>query len=377
MKVAIFQSRLPRYRINLFHHLRAACKEKGIELCVVYGQPSQFENARGDTGQLEWGIPVRNCFLHLAGKDIVWQPFPDVVRDCQLYIVMQENRLLSNYPLLLKRALGQIRLAYWGHGKNFQSNAPSGLRERWKSFLLTKVDWWFAYTSVTRDILLANGYPADRITVLDNAIDNERFATDLNTVDEGMLSHLRAELDLAAGAPLGLFCGSLYPTRRPVFMVNAADRIHKALPDFRFVVIGGGPSVDELRDLIADKPWAHWVGVRTGLEKAAYFRLASVILNPGVVGLGVLDAFCAGLPMFTILNLGHGPEIAYLQHGENGFILEDNLTRYGDAVLALLGDPPRLAAVRKHANASSRRFTLDNMVKNFVRGIEECLALPK
>ena len=49
-------------------------------------------------------------------------------------------------------------MAYWGHGANFQSDAPVGVRERWKQMLLTKVDWWFAYTQMTVDILTKAGY---------------------------------------------------------------------------------------------------------------------------------------------------------------------------------------------------------------------------
>jgi glycosyltransferase involved in cell wall biosynthesis len=79
--------------------------------------------------------------------------------------------------------------------------------------------------------------------------------------------------------------------------------------------------------------------------------------------------------MFTTARARHGPEIAYLEHGVNGFVLADDATAYADAVIAILRDPARYAAVAAAARASAREYTLDNMVRNFVHGIEACLGL--
>jgi glycosyltransferase involved in cell wall biosynthesis len=89
----------------------------------------------------------------------------------------------------------------------------------------------------------------------------------------------------------------------------------------------------------------------------------------------VLDAVCAGLPMFTTANARHGPEIEYLEHGRNGFVVADDPAAYADAVIAVLRDPARCAAVAAAARASAREYTLDNMVRSFAQGIEECLRL--
>ncbi len=372
-RVAILQHRLLHYRTSLFDQLRKACLDRNIELHLVHGQASRRESIKKDTGSLLWAHTVHNRFLDVGGKDLVWQPYPADLHDVDLIVVMQESRILSNYPLLLSRMWSSRKVAYWGHGANFQSDAPSGLRERWKRLILTRADWWFAYTGLTRDILLANGYPQKKITVLNNAIDNERFIADLAAISAEELSRLRTELDLSAHGKLGLFCGSLYPDKKLDFMIKAAEIIHARLPDFRLVIIGDGPSAAELSELIKNKPWIHRVGVRKGLEKAAYFKLADVVLNPGLVGLHVLDAFCAGAPMFTTDNARHSPEIAYLQHGVNGFVLPDDFAGYADAVVGLLQDKARYEIVREAALDSAKKYTLDNMVSNFVEGIENCL----
>ena len=235
---------------------------------------------------------------------------------------MQENRLLSNYPWLFLRGLHKAKVAYWGHGRNFQADRPTGLLEKWKQFMVGRVDWWFAYTGMTKDILLSDGYPGERITVLNNAIDNEGFVGNLASITDVRLAELHGELGLQQSVKVGLFCGSLYPDKRLDFMVAAADKIKAALPDFHLLVIGDGPSVSVIKEAAALRPWLHWLGVRKGIEKAGYFRLAHVVLNPGLVGLHVLDSFCAGVPMVTTADARHSPEIAYLEDGNNGLVVQ-------------------------------------------------------
>jgi L-malate glycosyltransferase len=373
-KVAILQPRLTGYQLGLFDGLRSECDKRGIALHLIHGQPSPVEALKKDTGSLDWADQVSNRWLTVRGIDLLWQPFPARHRDYDLVILVQENRILSNYPFLLARPFRKAQVAFWGHGRNFQSREPESVRERWKSWLLTKVDWWFAYTRITCDVLASGGFPEDRITCLNNAIDNDAFLGDLDRVTPQLTAGVRAESGLAEGAPLGLYCGSLYPDKRLELLVDVAERIHEEVPAFRLVVVGDGPSRADLERRLAGKGWARCVGVKRGLEKAAYFKLASAILSPGAVGLHVLDAFCAGVPMFTTRNARHGPEIAYLEHGRNGFVLDDDAGEFARSVLALLQDGRSRAEAAAAGRAAARTYTLRNMIANFAGGIEACLA---
>jgi glycosyltransferase involved in cell wall biosynthesis len=369
-KVVILQHRLLHYRTKLFEQLRASCAAKGIQLELVHGQASPRESIKKDEGTLPWAHKVNNTFFELSERDIVWQPYPAALKDADLVVVMQENRILSNYPLLLSRLWSGRKLAYWGHGKNFQSDAPTSLRERWKYFLLNRVDWWFAYTSMTLDILKAAGYPASQITQLDNAIDSSSFKADLAAWSSSEVDTERLRLGIANGAQVGVFCGSLYPDKRLDLLIAASDLLQQKMPDFALVVIGDGPSMPYLREAASSRAWVHLLGMRKGKEKALYYRMADVILNPGAVGLHVVDAFCSGTVMVTTLLARHGPEVAYLRNGENGVLCDDTPAAYSNAVLAVALDQARLQHMKQNALADSDRYTLDNMVKNFVDGIE-------
>ncbi|MDP2231487.1 glycosyltransferase family 4 protein [Methylotenera sp.] len=350
--------------------LRNSCAERGIELHLVYGQASRRESVKNDEGSLPWAHKVKNSFWEVGERDIVWQPFPTVLKDADLVVVMQESRILSNYPLLLSRLWSSRKVAYWGHGKNFQSDAPSGLREQWKNFMIGRVDWWFAYTQMTVDILKQAGFPQERITRLDNAIDTNGFKSELASWSEADINEEKLRLGISLTAPIGLFCGSLYFDKRLELLIESSDIIRQQVPDFTLIMIGDGPSMTQMREAAESRPWMHLMGVRKGREKALYFRMGDVMLNPGLVGLHIVDAFCSGMVMITTKTARHSPEVAYLRDGENGVYAGDTPEAYSSGVLDVIQDVDLLQKMQQACLADSERYTIENMVKHFADGIE-------
>ena len=375
-KVAILQYRLLHYRVGLFERLRAACAAADIELTLIHGDPTPSEAARNDTGALPWATEVSNHNWRVGGRDLLWQPVSRMVKQADLVVLMQESRLLSNYPWLFGWGPRHTRVAYWGHGRNFQSNVPTGLRERWKGRLLTSVDWWFAYTDITANIVRQAGFPRERITVLNNAIDNRRFEADLDSVADSEVSALRSSIGAAVGAVVGLYCGSLYGDKRLDLMIEACEGVVASHPDFRLVIVGDGPSRSDLQRIM-DKPWFHWAGAQRGREKAAWFKASQLFLNPGAVGLQVLDSFVAGTPIVTTSDAKHGPEVAYLLDGVNGVVTESSIKAYTTAVRQLIDDPRLRASIASQARISAANYSLDSMVENFVAGMDACLRMPR
>lgn len=375
-KVALVQYRLLHYRLGFFEQLRLACAEAGIELTLIHGEPTPSEVVRNDTGELSWATRIHNRTWRVGGRDLLWQPISRIAKQSDLVILMQESRLLSNYPWLFGLGPHHTRVAYWGHGRNFQSSAPTGLRERWKGHLLTSVDWWFAYTDITARIVRQAGFPQERITVLNNAIDDRKFEADLASVTDSDVAALRASIGAADGAVVGLYCGSLYADKRLDFMIDACERVVSKHPQFRLVIVGDGPSRDDLHHVM-DKPWFHWAGAQRGLGKAAWFRASQLFLNPGAVGLQILDSFVAGTPMVTTSNAKHGPEIAYVRDAENGIVTEGSVNAYAAAVQRMIEQPVLRESLAGQARLSAADYTLDSMVESFVAGMDACMRMPR
>jgi len=376
-KVAVLQYRLLHYRIDFFNRLRELCLDRNIDCHLVHGQATSNEKSKNDEGTLQWADKTHNAFVRVGDRDILWQPLPDSVRDADLFVIMQENRILSNYPLILRDKLGGPKVAYWGHGVNFQSHAPGGLRERWKRFLVRQVDWWFAYTDLTAEIVCSAGFPTERVTCLNNAIDTKAFSKTVESISHEELAEIRRGLGLDDHSRVGIFCGSLYPDKRLDLLVEAAARIRNKVKDFHVIVIGSGPTRDVIDQAAKKYPWLHPVGVKFDREKAGYFKLAEIMLNPGALGLHILDAFSVGLPVVSTSNARHGPEIAYLQNGANGVLTGDAVQEYTDAATRVLNDTLWRQSLSANALASSKNYTVEKMAERFVDGAARCLTMKK
>jgi glycosyltransferase involved in cell wall biosynthesis len=372
-RVLFVQNSLPRYRVPFFERLRVRLAVDGIELALAYGRPRGVEAAKAYQAELGWGDQLRNRSLSVGRRDLVWHPCLSAARKADLVVVEQASRLLTNYALLAAQIRGGTPVAFWGHGANQKTHAASGGAELVKRHVSRLPHWWFPYTELSKRLVVGLGYPADRITVVQNAVDTSDIGA-----QSGDVARFRAGHGLGNG-PIGLFSGSLYREKRIGFLLEAADRIHARRPDFRLILLGDGPDRAAVVRDIAARPYAKYLGGRFGRDRAVPFAAARLMLIPGVVGLAVVDAFAAALPLVTTAIDYHSPEIDYLRPGENGIVVAaaSSVDAYADAVLRVLGDDAFYERLVTGCRAAAAVYTLDAMVERFAEGIRRALAAPR
>jgi glycosyltransferase involved in cell wall biosynthesis len=373
-KVVIIQRVLPHYRVPFFEALWKALNERGIDLELIYGQERLGSVPKTVAISLPWAIPIRNRYFETFGIQWVWQPCLTKVRRADLVIVEQANALLVNQALLALRFLGMMRLAYWGHGKNFQAeDAHLNLSERLKRRLTRLVDWWFAYTDLSRDIILKSGFDKGRITVVQNAIDTRTLESALAAVSDDHVSDLRRELGMAADDVVGLYCGGMHPGKGIDWLIQACLEIRARNGNFHMLFVGDGPDQGRVVEATQAHPWIHYVGPKFEDDRAPYFKLSNVLLMPRQVGLVVVDSFVARVPLVTTDLPGHGPEISYLANGKNGIMTPPSIEAYTSAALAFLGSREMQEEMKKNCGVSAQEYTLDHFVERFTGGILGCL----
>jgi glycosyltransferase involved in cell wall biosynthesis len=375
-EVVIVQRRLTHYRVPLFEKLRASLEADGVRLRLLHGAPTAEDATKRDEGRLPWAeaLPATD----LLGGRLCWQPYGTPTAGSDLVIVTQENRFLYNlWALSAGRARGHPRrVAFWGHGANLQSRSPDGWRERFKRVWTRRVDWWFAYTALSVELVRRDGFAPERITNVENAIDTRALAADCSAVTGADLEAARRRLGIQ-GARVGLFMGSLYEPKRLPFLLEAGEQLAARVPGFALLVSGDGPQRGLVADAARTRPWLRHLGMQKGRDKAVALRLSEVILNPGLVGLGILDAFTAGLPLVTTDCRIHSPEIAYLRSGENGVMTANTLADYVDGVAALLGNEAERRRLGVNAQSAAARYTIENMAQRFRAGIHGALQVAR
>jgi L-malate glycosyltransferase len=319
---------------------------------------------------LAWGEPRRTRYWF--DGSLCWMPMNADPGAGGLLVLAQENRLLLNHWELLRPR--KYRVAFWGHGRNMQSRAPAGLREKFKHWTTHRADWYFAYTDISYQTLRDIGYPAQRITVVNNAIDTQQTIADRESIAPAEAEALRRSLRLDS-KHVGMFLGSLYAKKGLDFSLEAALVIRRRLPDFHWMVMGDGPDRAKVEAMAREHAWVHWVGPRHGREKALYAGLCDALMIPSAIGLVALDSFALGKPIVATHGNNHGPEIAYLADGVDCVMTHRSVEAYASAVVELLTQRERLSEMQRRCLLKASTYSIETMVDNMRCGVLAALGV--
>ena len=201
------------------------------------------------------------------------------------------------------------------------------------------------------------GFAAERIHVMPHFTDQPV-----------MLPINRAEVGTPADAPVVVTCGRLYPLKA----CDISIRVIAGLPGVHLWLVGEGEEEGRLRALADDLGVAgrvHFLGWRQ--DVAAILAAADVMLFPSrqeVLGLVVLEAWCAGVPVVSASSEGARYLIRPFETGLIAPIDDvDALTRH---TAAALSDPILRARIIAGGRARleaefTREATLDAYLRFF------------
>lgn len=358
---------IAHYRTNFYQLLSKHADEAGITLKVVASRSLPTNMLPGEA------LNSVNAPLYKLGPFALQNTLTPSA-GCDLVIAQQEAKFLANYALQIKRLFSSQRFAFWGHGRNFQSKSARSFGETIKRCTALHCDWWFAYNAASADVVRELGFPEERITLVQNAIDT----TSLIAVRKALLPETIESAKSSLGidsANVAIYTGGLYEEKRIPFLLEAAAKVRAQVPDFHLIIIGGGPQKDLVAQATRDNVWIHYLGSKNDMEKLPYWAISKVSLIPGAVGLGILDSFALGVPLIACRTFGHGPEIAYLKSDINGIMVEqgESCSEYAAAVVNLLKDDERRTKLIHAGLRECETLNIETMARNFAEGIEAAL----
>jgi len=365
------QSTIPHYRIKFYEELKNV-KTKNWDFSVVYDSKiSAIKNYKiiNPANHSLSIINTKTKICRLLSKYLFFQYFIFSIRDYEILIV--ENALNNiSYPLsfLLKRK----KIILWGHGKDFSAANPSLLKkvlERFKLFLCKKSDGFLAYTEGVKQILLNNNIKEKNITVLNNTIDimshRKKFLSTKNKIQ----NKLNSQNSL-------LFVGRLNKRKKIEFLLDSFLLMKKMNPSFKLLLVGQGDTtyVNFLKNKYKDNN-IKFLGEITDQQLLCKLYIKSnLFVFPGDVGLGPLHALCYNLIPVIIESRTHNPEREYLNNN-NSFIFPSSITkeRYASEIIRICSNKIMIEEKQKSSWESIKHLTLENMAKNFARGIEKII----
>jgi L-malate glycosyltransferase len=231
---------------------------------------------------------------------------------------------------------------------------------RWK---YRQVDMFICVSEAIREMLIADGVPADRTVTVNEGIDLERVAA-------APAAKLHEELWLPHHAPIVGNVAALVPHKGQRHLVEAAALVVRQVPDARFVIAGEGELRGALERQIKDHHLEKHVlllGFRPdvlSLHKAFDLFVMSSVTEG--LGTSLLDAMACGKPIVAT-KAGGIPEV--VMEGTTGLLVPPrDHAAMAAAIVRLLKD----SALRDRMGAAGLRvvrekFSAERMVQDTLR----------
>jgi glycosyltransferase involved in cell wall biosynthesis len=183
----------------------------------------------------------------------------------------------------------------------------------------------------------AMGGTVGRVTLIRNGVDSTRFNAERSCTD------FRREIDIPEATPVVGFVGRFAHEKGPELFVAAAEIVARELPNIHFVMIGEGPLLGHIAELINSSPnrtrW-HLLGARREMEKI-YPAMDILLLSSRQEGtpLVLLEAMAAERPLVA-MDVGGVSEI--VEAGTTGqVVMPGDYRGLARSCLLLLADSER------------------------------------
>lgn len=286
----------------------------------------------------------------------------------QVVVMSGSPRNLTSWRMpALCRRIGAIPMM-WSKVHSF-SGVPPVVLTPIKRRLHLKHDVAICYGKLSRDELVAEGFPADRVFVAQNTIDTRRIFSDAEAITERG-RRIREEAGLA-GRFVILCVGRMEPDKRHADLLDAWPRLRELAGNMALVFVGGGPMVEAVRERAqaVDRENIVVTGRVPEGDDYAWIATADLSIMPGAVGLAINQSLAFGTPTIIADEVGADTEI--LEHGVTGW-------RYPRGDLDALLDVTRSVidgtADVKGVTGEARRLMHDEVtIENMVESIDAAI----
>jgi UDP-glucose:(heptosyl)LPS alpha-1,3-glucosyltransferase len=214
---------------------------------------------------------------------------------------------------------------------------------------------------VAEEIERYHNYPRDRIAVIPNGVDMERFSHNPVAREE-----IRARHGIAPHERILLFVGCPFQPKGLTFAIDALSRLD---PDTRLLVLGADDPEPFKKQWGGDPDRLLFLGFSREVEK--YYSAADLLVVPSyyesctMVG---LEALAAGLPLVAV-RVGGIEE--YLSDGLNGFLVDRDGAHIAAKCRTILSDQALLSRMREHAVRTAAAYSWDRVAARYVEVLKD------
>lgn len=352
MKLLFIEPLVPHYRLPFFDEISTK-----YNIQVFYGRKDKSFYCPNR----KYITQVKSVsFQYFEYYFILYKVFkykPDVI------ITIGELKQITNIVLLILKNILNYKLIFWTHG--FKNKIT--IKEKLKLLEYKRSDGVIFYTE--KCMQEGQSYLKDKtLCFLNNTLDVNKINETRQLIHESK-EMLKEKFNIKTTIN-GVFISRFTKIKNPNLLLELMIKSHKQNDNVGFFVIGSGKWKP---DFSAYNYIYDFGQVYNDKEKASILKMADFSFMPSGIGLSIIEAFCYGLPMFTLSNvqpnIRHGVEFNYLRNGENGYIGNSRT----DLIKEISNiNPETLKIMSENAiQLVNELLTMDNMVKNFLEFIKQ------
>lgn len=350
-RVAILYPIWPHYRSAVGRALDA---DPGVRYVFHVGDRDDLGIRHGDRGELRESrvAPYRRLgrwFVQPRALALALSPRYDA-----LILLGDMHHLTTWLAAPLARVFGK-QVLFWTHGwrRPDRTRADRLLRLAFNRL----ANGLLIYSERGARLAIAAGYPAERIRVVYNSLDDAAADRVIRTIEASPVSRPQ-ERFAAPERPLLVCVARLTAACRFDLLIDAAAELAAAGRPVNLLLVGDGPEAAALAERAARR------GVSLVLLGATYdeavvgpiLYFADVTVSPGKVGLTALHSLLYGTPVITHGDLDRQmPEVELVDDRTGALFRADDAGHLAHTIAGWLAQHPDRVAVREACRAAARR----------------------
>ncbi len=291
--ILLIQPKVPAYRFEIFKTL--AEETNGLTV-LHFGKKKVFEDVKeiqeviGDIIEFKNLKYIKNLNNNIKSFDIV--------------ITLFDFHWINAFIIPFLNTPNKVIV--WGHGlgKNTWIN-------KLRKIGYKKADAIITYNESGKNKIGNLGIQKNKIFVANNTI-----------------KVLNAKDTSSESQKVFLYVGRLQERKKLSIFIRIFASLELYKDGYKFYILGDGEEEklslqNEVKLNNMEDHISFFDGTSDDDILGAFFSQAIAYISPGAVGLGVLHSFAYGVPVLTIKDVNHGPEVYNIINGENGYLFEN------------------------------------------------------
>ena len=245
-------------------------------------------------------------------------------KEYSTYFMLGDVYCLSTWflAIVLKCFYPRKRVYFWSHGWYGKEGV---VKKYLKKMFFKLVDGTFLYGNYAKDLMLKEGFRADRLFVIHNSLDYERQLRLRGELRETGVFQRHFGNDCRNL----IFIGRLTVVKRLDLLIEALKMLNDREARYNLTLIGDGVQKEKLQELVArynleGNVWFYGACYDDKVNAELIYN-ADLCVSPGNVGLTAMHVMVFGTPVATHDNFPYQmPEFEAIHEGETGTFFKYN-----------------------------------------------------